>query len=123
MTNKGLGRRINQTRKDRGITSDRLSELCHINTAYLRQIEGGNKLPSLPVFITLCNALRISPDYLLRDDLLPNEISKIKELNGLWEQASPSQQDLTASMLRAALETTKTKNSVGNVDAAALQNE
>ena len=36
-----LGKRINTVRKDRGFTADRLSELCHINATYLRQIEGG----------------------------------------------------------------------------------
>lgn len=55
---KGLGKRINMVRKDRGFTADRLSELCNINATYLRQIEGGTKLPSLPVFINICNALK-----------------------------------------------------------------
>ena len=67
MEEKGLGRRINMARKDRGFTADRLSELCNINATYLRQIEGGTKVPSLPVLINICNALKISPDYLLRD--------------------------------------------------------
>ena len=67
METKGLGKRINMVRKDRGFTADRLSELCSINATYLRQIEGGTKVPSLPVFINICNALKISPDYLLRD--------------------------------------------------------
>ncbi len=41
MEGKGLGKRINMVRKDRGFTADRLSELCNINATYLRQIEGG----------------------------------------------------------------------------------
>ena len=80
MERKGLGKRINEVRKDRGFTADKLSELCNINATYLRQIEGGVKMPSLPVFIDICNALRISPDYLLQDEMGENEISKIKEL-------------------------------------------
>ena len=70
----GLGKYINIVRKDRGLTSDRLSELCNINATYLRQIESGVKIPSLPVFIDICNALKISPDYLLQDDLEENEV-------------------------------------------------
>jgi len=53
MEKKGLGKRINSTRKDRNLTADRLSELCNINATYLRQIEGGVKMPSLPVFIDI----------------------------------------------------------------------
>ena len=57
----GLGKRINAVRKDRGLTADRLSEMCNINATYLRQIVGGVKMPSLPVFIDICKALKISP--------------------------------------------------------------
>ena len=104
MERKKLGKRINMVRKDWGFTADRLSELCHINATYLRQIEGGSKMPSLPVFIDLCNALRISPDYLLRDMLAENEVSRIRELAELWENTSPSQQEIAAAMIRAVLE-------------------
>lgn len=61
-------------------------------------------MPSLPVFIDLCNALRISPDYLLRDMLAENEVSRIRELAELWENTSPSQQEIATAMIRAVLE-------------------
>lgn len=104
MKETGLGRRINMVRKDRGFTADSLSELCHINATYLRQIEGGAKMPSLPVFIDICNALKISPDYLLQDVLVENEVSKIKELAELWKSTSPSEQEIATAMIRAVLE-------------------
>lgn len=46
MEEKGFGKRINQVRKDRGLTAEKLSEACGINAVYLRQIEGGIKIPS-----------------------------------------------------------------------------
>lgn len=58
-----FGTRINKARKDRGLTAEKLAEACNINSTYLRQIEGGKKLPSLPVFATLCRELRVSPNY------------------------------------------------------------
>lgn len=103
MEGKGLGKRINKVRKDRGLTSDRLSELCNINAIYLRQIEGGKKTPSLSVFVKICNALKISPDYLLQDSLETNDVSR-GGLTELWESASPSQQEIAATMIRAVLE-------------------
>lgn len=39
MDKKLLGKRINIARKERGWTSERLSEACNINATYLRQIE------------------------------------------------------------------------------------
>ena len=104
MKRKGLGGRINTARKCRGLTAEKLSELCNINATYLRQIEGGMKMPSLPVFINICNALKISPDYLLQDALESNEVTKIRELAELWEKASPSQQKIAAIMIQAVLE-------------------
>ena len=56
MEKNGLGKRINAVRKDRGLTADRLSEMCNINATYLRQIEGGVKMPSLSVFTDICKA-------------------------------------------------------------------
>lgn len=104
MERKGLGKRINFARKGRNFTADRLSELCNINATYLRQIEGGIKTPSLPVFIAICNALKISPDYLLQDVLTENEIRRIKELSELWKNTSPRQQEIATAMIRAVLE-------------------
>lgn len=104
MENKGLGKRINTVRKNRGYTSDSLSEKCSINATYLRQIEGGIKMPSLPVFVDICNALQISPDYLLQDQLSENEISTIQEVDTLWKKASPSTQNLVLEMIKVVLE-------------------
>ena len=102
-----LGKRINTVRKDRGLTSDKLSELCNINATYLRQIEGGTKMPSLPVFIDICKALRISPDYLLQDEPTENEISTIREVERLWKDAPPQKQELVLTMIKAVLEHTE----------------
>lgn len=104
MGKNGLGKRINIARKARGLTADRLSEMCSINATYLRQIEGGTKMPSLPVFIDICKALKISPDYLLQDELAENEISTIREIEELWKTVSPEKQALVLTMIKAVLE-------------------
>lgn len=104
MEKNGLGKRINAVRKDRGLTVDHLSEMCNINATYLRQIEGSVKMPSLSVFIDICKALKISPDYLLQDELEENEISTIREIEALWKDTSPSKQELAFAMIKAVLE-------------------
>lgn len=101
-----LGRRINEVRKARCLTADKLSELCNINATYLRQIEGGTKMPSLPVFIDICKALHISPDYLLQDEVGENEISCIHEIEMLWREAPPQKHELALAMIKAVLEHT-----------------
>ena len=99
-----LGKRINEVRKARGLTADKLSELCNINATYLRQIEGGAKMPSLPVFIDICNALHVSPDYLLQDELEEDEVSKIQAIETLWQNVPLQKRELALTMIRAVLE-------------------
>ena len=99
-----LGKYINAVRKDRGLTAEQLSEMCNINATYFRQIEGGVKVPSLPVFITICRVLKISPDYLLQGDLEGDEVSTIREIETLWENAAPSKQALALAVIKTVLE-------------------
>ena len=65
MDKKLLGRRINIARKDRKLTGEKLAEACNINATYLRQIEAGTKVPSMPVFVTICRELKVSPSLLM----------------------------------------------------------
>lgn len=104
MEKKLLGRKINMARKDKGMTGEKLSEACNINATYLRQIESGAKMPSLPVFISICKELRVSPSYLLADILDDSEIGEMDELQKLWMNATPKQIKMVSSMIRSALE-------------------
>ena len=61
-----LGKRIGATRKDWGLTAQQLAEQLGTNAAYLRQIECGVKTPSVGLLVRICNALQVSPDYLLQ---------------------------------------------------------
>lgn len=99
-----LGRNIHRARRDRGLSSDKLSELCNVTPAYLRQVEAGSKTPSLPLFVALCNQLKVSPSVLLFgvvDDSVDNSMD---ELTKLYATAMPSQISLIHAMLKAALE-------------------
>ena len=104
MDKKLLGKRINTARKDRGWTSERLSEACNINATYLRQIESGAKTPSLQVFVTLCSTLNVSPTYLLADNLNLTESQDLDSLLALCRSATPKQINMIVAMVRSALE-------------------
>ncbi len=104
MDKKLLGKRINAARKDRGLTSEKLSELCDINATYLRQIESGAKLPSLPLFVCLCEKLRTSPSYLLAEQLDDDESTGIDTLLELQNRATPGQLQLINAMILSALD-------------------
>lgn len=79
----------------------------NINATYLRQIEAGTKVPSLQVFVLLCEALRVSPTYLLAEVLPSMEFSDMDVLLELWQTATPKQIAMMSSMIRSALEASK----------------
>lgn len=103
MDKAALGKRLRQARKDKGLTSEKLSELCNINATYLRQIEGGTKIPSLPVFVGLCRELGVHPDFLLMDSLPGIGIEEYREFSKLLQTATPSQMKVITAMLCSAL--------------------
>ena len=107
MDKKLLGKRINTARKERGWTSERLAEACSINATYLRQIEAGTKIPSLPVFVSLCEALNVSPTYLLIEVLPQQGTQDMDALLELLQNATPKQLNMMVSMIRSALEASK----------------
>lgn len=103
MDTKLMGRRINAARKDLGLTSEKLSEQCGINATYLRQIEAGSKMPSLPMFVLLCQKLKVTPSYLLPDVLPEGSAGEMDDLLELWRRATPTQLRLISAMLQSAL--------------------
>ena len=104
MDKRQLGQRINMARKDLGITGEKLAELCNINASYLREIESGAKAPSLPLFISICEKLQVSPSYLLQDSLSDPGCVEMDELHALWSNATPKQLKMIRAMIKSALE-------------------
>ena len=91
----------------RGRSADGRASICNINATYLRQIESGAKTPSLQVFVSLCDALHVSPTYLLADNLADATVTELDTLPELYRTATPAQLNLITAMVKSALETTK----------------
>lgn len=99
-----LGRQIYAARKERGFTSEKLSELCNINATYLRQIESGMKTPSLPVFVTICKQLGVSPNYLLPEAVVDSECGDLHSIMDLVKKATPGQIKMVTAMIKGAMD-------------------
>ena len=101
LNRKMLGQRIRTARKEKGLTGEKLADACNINPTYLRQIEPGTKIPSLPMFVTICEALNASPGYLLADSF--DEARGSDPLYELCDKATPSQMRIITAMVDAAV--------------------
>ena len=64
-----LGRRVRQQRTMCGYTQEELAEKSGISCSFVGHIERGEKKFSIGTLVALCNAMRISPNYLLQDSL------------------------------------------------------
>lgn len=60
-----LGARIANRRKQSNIKQNELAEHLKISNNYLSSIERGREKPSLDILVKICNALNVTPDYLL----------------------------------------------------------
>ena len=75
-----IGARIKEARLKKKLTQEQLAEMAGVGFYYIGEIERGQKLPSLTVFVQIVEALGVSADSLLKDEIsaLPyfnNEIS------------------------------------------------
>jgi len=96
MNRVAFGRRLNAIRRERQVSSEKLSELCGINAVFVRQIESASRRPSLPVFVRMCNELRVLPNFLLQDSLLWEGEDEIAALEKKLRALSP--RDFSAVM-------------------------
>lgn len=75
-----LGSRIREERQRARLTQEQLAELVGCNESYIGQIERGVKNPSLEIIVGIANALNVTVDYLLADNV------KVDQLNGLMDE-------------------------------------
>ncbi len=64
-----FGRRVRTRRKQLKITQVELGALIDVSPSYIGHLERGLRAPSTEVLVDLCNALKVSPEYLLKDYL------------------------------------------------------
>ena len=60
-----MGQRIAKRRKQLAIMQNVLAENIGISNNHLSSIECGKATPSLDLVVKICNALEVTPDYLL----------------------------------------------------------
>ena len=98
-----LGCRIRKIRLERGYTQQQLGEKTGLGNVYLGEIERGLKMPSLNSFIKILEALDVSADYILRDELTSGSKYIYDELTEKLQALTPKQRKTAADILDAYL--------------------
>lgn len=69
MDTQKVGRRIQEMRKRRGLTQEKLAEMADLSTKYISNLECSFKTPKIDTFISIANALQCDANSLLVDVL------------------------------------------------------
>lgn len=64
-----IGEKIHNFRRAKGLRQEDLAEKTDLTPNYIGMIERGEKKPSLETFVKIANALGVSADMLLSDEL------------------------------------------------------
>lgn len=103
MERAALGKRIREARIKKGYTQKNLADLAEIGIVYLSEIERGIKMPSLTIFIKIINALEVSADYVLRDELPSGKEYICMEITEKLLILTPGQRKIASDILNAYL--------------------
>lgn len=85
---KEIGKRMAARRNELGLKQYQLCEMIDVNYKYVSNLETGRSAPSLEVIMRLCEALNVTPDYLLlgadidgtlKDKEITNKVDKLSD--------------------------------------------
>ncbi len=96
-----IGKRIKEARLNREMTQQQLADEVDKTIVYISEIERGIKLPSLTLFVQLAQALEVSADSLLRDDLDASKTYVYHEITAKMEALTPKQRAACVEILDA----------------------
>lgn len=98
-----LGKRIRESRIKKGYTQQDLADRAEIGVVYISEIERGVKMPSLNIFIKIIDALDVSADYVLRDELSSGKEYICTEITEKLLTLTPRQRKTATDILNAYL--------------------
>lgn len=99
-----LGAAIRKKRNERGWKIGTLADKVGVSDDFIGKIERATDIPSLQTVVAIANALEVSVDSLLRDDLAVIDASLCEELNYLLTNMSPKRKKLFLQFVRNNVE-------------------
>lgn len=70
-------KRLNETRKAKGFTAQKMADLLSVSLRTYRHYESGHSSPNIYTLVQIADILEVSTDYLLcRDDFLVKHVDE-----------------------------------------------
>lgn len=100
---KMLGDQIRYVRNQMHLSQEYLAELCDISPSFMGHIERGTRKMSMETFVSVANALHVSTDYLLYNQV-PNSDVTINSIIETVKQNNEAHYDKYITIIRALAE-------------------
>lgn len=99
---KAIGQRIKIARIKKGITQETVADLIDITPAHMSNVETGKTKVSLPTLIEIANALSVSVDVLLCDNVLASQNIFKGEAKEIFEDCDEYETRFLVDLLKCA---------------------
>lgn len=111
-----IGNRIKSARKAKGLSQSALSELIDRSVGYMSYIETGSKKPSLETLIQIANALDVTIDELLSDNLAAASPVSNTQINQLLSDCSAFEKRVILLSIKSIKEAIRISKPLMEVD-------
>ena len=96
-----IGKNIREVRKENGLSQAMLSELVEKSPSYISYIETGAKSMSLDTFVMIANALGVTADRLLMEQLDEKNDITSSQVAALWADCSAFEDGVIRDTIKA----------------------
>ena len=100
MEQQALGKRIREERLKLNLTQERLAEDVNLSTAYIGQIERGERSLTLENLAAVANRLGVTIDYLLSDSVVSDNDGQYRLWCQLMNDRTEEQKALAINMVK-----------------------
>lgn len=111
-----IGNRIKTARKAKGLSQSELSELIDKSVGYMSYIETGSKKPSLETLIQIANALDVTIDELLSDNLVASSTVSNTQINQLLSDCSAFEKSVILLSIKSIKDAIRISKTLMEVD-------
>lgn len=101
---KALGKRLRKIRKAKGMTQERLADLCDTTFGHISNIENNKTKPGAELLVKIANALGVGLDVLLCDSLTAVDSLKVNVEQDAPEGLSDTEQWYLSEAMELNLE-------------------
>ena len=111
---KAIGKRIKIARIQMDLTQETLSEIVGISPTHMSNIETGTTKVSLTTIVTIANALQVTVDDLLCDNVIRSKVQFQKDVAVLLESCDDYEIRVVKDTVTALLDSLRRGNNLKN---------